>query len=54
MKIETDQPRLPINRLKRPVRQRREDEPQDLLLAGKEGDELENIVKKLYRKKIEI
>lgn len=50
-KINSDQPRLPIDRLKRPVRPR-EDESNDLLLAGKEGEELEKIVKKLYEKKI--
>lgn len=54
MKIDTTAPRLPIDRLNRPLnrRARRTDEPEDLLLDGKDGEELDEIVRKLYDRKI--
>lgn len=57
MKIDTNRPRLPIDRtdrLKFPVKpvEENRDKPEDLLLEGKEGEELEKVVKRLYEQKI--
>lgn len=57
MKIDTTKPRLPINRtarLKFPVKpaENESEKPSDLLLAGKEGEELDEVVKRLYEQKI--
>lgn len=57
MKIDTTKPRLPIDRTDRfkyplkPV-DNEADESLDISLAGKEGEELERIVKRLYEQKI--
>lgn len=57
MKIDTSKPRLPIDRtdrLKFPVKLTDNEpyKPEDLLLNGKEGEELEKVVKRLYEQKI--
>lgn len=54
MKIDSSQPRIRLDRLKHPLRPRdtEPDAPEDLRLAGKEGAELEKVVRKLYERKI--
>lgn len=59
MKIDTTKPRLPVDRTERfkhPFRkpETEPDEPEDLTLAGKEGEELDEVVRRLYNQKIEI
>lgn len=59
MKIDTSKPRLPVDRkerFKHPFRtpEKAPCEPEDLLLAGKEDEELEKIVRRLYNQKISI
>lgn len=54
MKIDSNQPRIRLDRLKHPLkpRERQSDAPEDLRLAGKEGAELEKVVRRLYEQKI--
>lgn len=54
MKIDSTQPRIRLDRLKHPLKPRgsEPDAHEDLRLAGKEGTELEKVVRKLYEQKI--
>ena len=57
MKIDTSKPRLPVDRtdrLKFPVKavNNEPERLEDLLLNGKEGEELEKVVRRLYSQKI--
>ena len=54
MKIDTTEPRLPVDRLKHPIKREADEtyKPEDLLFGDKQGEELEKVVRRLYRKKI--
>ena len=51
MKIDTKEPRLPIKRLKHPLKSEvksNSDEPDDLLFGNKLGEELARVARRLY------
>ncbi|MDQ6788325.1 MAG: hypothetical protein M3033_16090 [Acidobacteriota bacterium] len=54
MKIDTTAPRLPVERLRHPLKpiENEPDKPEDLLFGNKEGEELDRVVQRLYRQKI--
>jgi hypothetical protein len=57
VKIDTTKPRLPTDRperFKHPLKPvvKKPCEPDDLSLGGKDGEELESVVRKLYNSKI--
>jgi hypothetical protein len=54
MKIDTTEPRLPVDCLRHPLRpiENETGKPEDLLFGNKQGEELEKVVRRLYRKKI--
>jgi hypothetical protein len=54
MKIDTTEPRLPINRLKHSIErdENEHDKPEDLLFGNKQGEELDEVVRRLCKQKI--
>jgi len=54
MKIKTEEPHLPIRRLKRPLKRQNDepDKPEDLLFGDKQGEELARVARRLYEGKI--
>jgi hypothetical protein len=54
MKIDTTEPRLPVDRLRHPLKpiENEPEQPEDLLFGNNQGEELEKVVRRLYKQKI--